>query len=258
MMNTARTSSYITCSTNSHSVPKTAMTCSGSSSRSPTRQRRIRTTLVWAVTVASFSVLSWECNASTATAFIGTTRPMQSPVGDRGVKNPKSGRTTGTTGTFLARGGPVPVLPCTSRTRSLTLATTPATCTRLHAASTSISTSTPSQSESEALGIREWPQQAKKRGTFSESCGDGQTLVRYILEGTATVNVQTTTAENVSQSAKLSVGTLMEVQGPCQVDWDVTSEELILLTPGFEQGGSFAAVLGLLVLVCGVLLSGAV
>jgi len=110
-----------------------------------------------------------------------------------------------------------------------------------------VSLSTPSQSDAETMGIREWPQQAKSQGNFVESCKNGQTLVRYVLEGQG--NVQVTSTQSSDKYA-VKPGSLLQVEGEATLSWDITSKEMIILTPGFEQVGLFAGVaVGLVVLV---------
>lgn len=148
-----------------------------------------------------------------------------------------------------------------------------------------ISTSSPSQVEAENLGIREWPQQVK-RGRWSEegrylhvrtakrrftlerhlnprdfvsdlftvfAAKNGQTLSRYILEGEGIVFIADDKARK--ETKKLRVGTLLEVKGPALLEWEATSPELIVLTPGFEEGGKFLAVAGSLIALTAALVA---
>jgi hypothetical protein len=115
-----------------------------------------------------------------------------------------------------------------------------------------ISTSSPSQVEAEDLGIREWPQQVK-RGRWSEEAKNGQTLSRYILEGEGIVFIADDKARK--ETKKLRVGTLLEVKGPALLEWEATSPELIVLTPGFEEGGKFLAVAGSLIALTAALVA---
>jgi quercetin dioxygenase-like cupin family protein len=102
----------------------------------------------------------------------------------------------------------------------------------------------PTQDEAEQMGIREWPQQAKAKGTFTESSKADKTLTRYILDGKGKVQVDNESPFTVK------AGDLVEVTGQATLTWEVTSDEMILLTPGFEQLGLFAGVvLGLVVLL---------
>ena len=100
--------------------------------------------------------------------------------------------------------------------------------------------------EAADMGIRDWPQQAKQ-GQWTESCGEGQTLVRYILDGKGTVEI------NDDPPKPVAPGTLVEVDGEASLTWSAATE-LIVLTPGFEEGGKLIAVAGLLIVVCGAAL----
>ncbi|KAL3899793.1 MAG: hypothetical protein SGARI_006382, partial [Bacillariaceae sp.] len=102
-----------------------------------------------------------------------------------------------------------------------------------------VNVSQPSSDAAAAQGMREWPQQTKKKGTWLEDCEDGELLTRYVLEGAGTVEIA---QDDNSKSYKLSPGTLVEVEGKAALSWTVASSEMIILTPGFEQGGVFAAV----------------
>ena len=107
-----------------------------------------------------------------------------------------------------------------------------------------VSITAPTQEEAEQMGIREWPQQAKSKGTFTESSKDGQTLTRYILDGTGRVQVD----DKVPLAVK--PGDVLEVTGEGKLTWEVLSDEMVLLTPGFEQVGLFAGVaVGLVLLL---------
>jgi hypothetical protein len=107
-----------------------------------------------------------------------------------------------------------------------------------------------SPNEAVNLGIREWPQQVK-RGTFTEDVKEGAVATRYVLEGSATVSTTSDSAIRI-----LTPGTLLEVTGPTTLQWKVTSDETILLTPGYEEGGKLAAVALGLATLCGAILAG--
>ena len=115
-----------------------------------------------------------------------------------------------------------------------------------------VTLTTPSQGEAESLGIREWPQQAKSKGTFEESCKEGQTLVRYILDGQGSVEVADS---DESKQISVAPGSLVEVKGEATLSWSVTSNEMIILTPGFEQVGLFAGVAVAMVVLLGALVA---
>lgn len=116
---------------------------------------------------------------------------------------------------------------------------------------------TPSQAEAEALGIREWPQQARSKGSFEEVTQEGQTLIRYVLDGEANVIVVKKNSQNKEnkESFLMRPGCLLEVRGEAILSWQIESEEVILLTPGFEQVGLFAGVVIGLIMVMGALIA---
>eukprot|EP00527_Entomoneis_sp_CCMP2396_P009284 CAMPEP_0198138358 /NCGR_PEP_ID=MMETSP1443-20131203/1766_1 /TAXON_ID=186043 /ORGANISM="Entomoneis sp., Strain CCMP2396" /LENGTH=121 /DNA_ID=CAMNT_0043800099 /DNA_START=254 /DNA_END=619 /DNA_ORIENTATION=- len=115
-----------------------------------------------------------------------------------------------------------------------------------------VSVKTPSQKQAETMGIREWPQQTKAKGSFVEISQEGETLVRYVLDGTAIITASSAQEQKV---VSMTPGSLLEVTGEATVSWDVTSHELILLTPNFEQVGIFAGVALGLVLLVGALIA---
>jgi hypothetical protein len=112
--------------------------------------------------------------------------------------------------------------------------------------------STPSQDESVALGIREWPQQVKS-GSWSENVRKSETLTRYVLEGTGIVIIIT---EYDRKTINISTGSLLEVTGPTSLEWKAGTAEMIILTPGYEEGGKFVFVAAMLFLLTGALVSG--
>ena len=113
---------------------------------------------------------------------------------------------------------------------------------RLCLAAATVSSSTPSQAECEAMGIREWPQQVKSK-SWTEQAQEGTELTRYILEGQGTLVVDRSTKET------LAPGKLITVSGPATLEWQATSADMIVLTPGYEQGGLLLAVGGGLVIL---------
>ena len=133
---------------------------------------------------------------------------------------------------------------------------------------------TPTQEEAEALGIREWSQQARRKGIFVEAMTAGDsastttTITRYVLEGEGQLTVVSGDYDNDNDnnkpvSVKLSPGTLVEVTATgtggggsdVQLNWDITSNEMIILTPGFEEMGLFIGVLVGLVGLVGALVT---
>jgi hypothetical protein len=73
--------------------------------------------------------------------------------------------------------------------------------------------------------------------------------VRYVLDGKGTVTIDDDQQQNVSP------GSLVEVSGPAALVWE-TSSEMLVLTPGFEEGGKLIAVALVLVVLCGSLIAG--
>lgn len=114
-----------------------------------------------------------------------------------------------------------------------------------------VTVTSPSQDEAEALGIRKWPQ-AKSKGSFQESCRDGQSLVRYVLDGQGSVQIS---YGEESKDLSVSPGSLLEVKGEANLNWSISSREMIILTPGFEEVGRFAGVAVALVVLLGALVS---
>ena len=117
----------------------------------------------------------------------------------------------------------------------------------------------PNQEEAVSLGARDWPQQLKS-GSWTEQIDSGKTAARYVLDGTGTVDVillQEDGSPKVSEPTphKLVAGSLIEAVGPAKLSWQV-DDEMIVLTPGYEQANLFAAVGSLFIVLCGVLLSG--
>jgi hypothetical protein len=78
---------------------------------------------------------------------------------------------------------------------------------------------------------------------------DGKTLVRYVLDGKGTVTI------NDDQKKNVGPGALLEVSGPASLVWEAKSE-MIVLTPGFEEGGKLIGVALALVAMCGALVAG--
>lgn len=117
---------------------------------------------------------------------------------------------------------------------------------------------TPSPDIAAGMGIREWPQQFKS-GSWKEevSSSSDTTLVRYVLEGTGTVDISST-SEGENKSYKVRPGTLLEVSGPATLSWTTTTKdgEMIILTPNYEEGGTFLGVVAALVVLCGALIAG--
>ena len=122
----------------------------------------------------------------------------------------------------------------------------------------------PTSDEAARLGARDWPQQVKT-GSWSERIDGGTVAVRYILSGTGSIAVtlysddDAATPKTEAPSVhKVVPGLLVEAMGPANIDWEVddTPGEMIVLTPGYEQGSLLAAVAALFVVLCGALIGG--
>ena len=118
---------------------------------------------------------------------------------------------------------------------------------------TDVSVTTPSPDAAADIGIRDWPQQLKT-GSWIDASRPGQT-VRYVLDGTGTVEIVTNN-DSTAKSYAVGPGTLIEVTGEAKLSWEASSSEMILLTPGFEEGGKLLGVAALMVIVCGALIAG--
>lgn len=120
-----------------------------------------------------------------------------------------------------------------------------------------ITTSVPSQSQCEALGVREWPQQSKT-GIWTETVAPENSLQRYVLEGTGSLAV--VADDNSVTTIPIKPGTLVEIRvgtPSVTLEWECAPNcpEVILLTPGFEEGGVFLGVIAGIVVLFGALLS---
>lgn len=121
--------------------------------------------------------------------------------------------------------------------------------TQLDAANMDISTPTPD--EAAEMGARDWPQQFKN-SDWSETVPDDKIVTRYILSGQGTVS----SADANVQKRRIGPGTLVEITGPANVEWSVNDgDEMIVLTPGYEEAGLLLGVAGAFVVLCGVLVA---
>jgi len=115
--------------------------------------------------------------------------------------------------------------------------------------------STPSPEEAAEMGARDWPQQIKK-GTWVEEITQGDVKTRYVLEGAGTL-VASTDNDGGASTSRVGPGTLVEATGPVKLEWEVkgkaVNNEMIILTPGYEQQGLLLAVAGLFLVLCGSL-----
>lgn len=120
----------------------------------------------------------------------------------------------------------------------------------------------PSSVEARAMGVLEWPKQTKM-GAWTERFDAGKLACRYILEGGGMVVV--TLYENDGYTPKVDLpeeyrvvpGCLVEAMGPCKLEWQTDEgQELVILTPGYEEASKFAIVGALFIVLCGALIAG--
>lgn len=120
----------------------------------------------------------------------------------------------------------------------------------------------PSSVEARSLGVLDWPKQVKM-GAWTERFDQGQVAARYILEGGGMVVV--TLFENDGFTPKVGIpeeyrvvpGCLVEAMGPCKLEWRTDEDaEMVVLTPGYEQGSMLAAVGAIFIVLCGALIAG--
>mmetsp|Transcript_5116 Transcript_5116/g.6607 ORF Transcript_5116/g.6607 Transcript_5116/m.6607 type:complete len:181 (+) Transcript_5116:58-600(+) len=132
--------------------------------------------------------------------------------------------------------------------------------TQINAVSTSLTV--PSQEESVKLGIREWPQQTKSQQSWDENVKENDTLTRYILQGEGDLTIITTSVNKEvekPEKSKFKPGLLIEVNGPATLQWVKamrSDEDVIILTPGYEQGGLLIGFLFGSIILCGALIAG--
>jgi hypothetical protein len=112
--------------------------------------------------------------------------------------------------------------------------------------------SLPSSDDAANMGIREWPQ-VTKTGSWQEDSVEGKTLTRYILDGSGTLNIEDDTDK--TRTTQLKPGTLIEVEGTAVLSWKCTSSEMVMLTPGFEEGNVFIVFALVVVALFGSLLA---
>ena len=118
----------------------------------------------------------------------------------------------------------------------------------------SVQVTAPSPDEAAEMGIRDWPQQLKK-GVWDEIVAEDRTVIRYVLDGTGSVEIIAGESE-ATQTAKVGPGTLVEVTGKASLSWKIDTNEMIILTPGFEEGGTLLAVAVAVIGIFGALLAG--
>lgn len=120
----------------------------------------------------------------------------------------------------------------------------------------------PSSIEARSMGVLDWPKQVKM-GAWTERFDVGQVAARYILEGGGMVVV--TLFENDGFTPKVGLpeeyrvvpGCLVEAMGPCKLEWRTDEDaELVILTPGYEEGSTLALVGIAFIILCGALIAG--
>ena len=108
------------------------------------------------------------------------------------------------------------------------------------------------------MGVRDWPQTYHK-SSWNEVVSDGQIATRYVLDdkGKVDVNYYDNNGRAASRTDRIYPGTLVEVNGEAKLSWKVDGNDgMIILTPGFEQGGKLALVAAFFVVFCAGLLAG--
>jgi hypothetical protein len=116
----------------------------------------------------------------------------------------------------------------------------------------------PTPEEAASMGIREWPQ-TFHAASWTESVLEGQIATRYVLSGNGRVNIDyyDDNSRRSQRKETISPGTLVEVDGEATLSWEVDGNEgMVILTPGFEEQGKLALVLGFFVVFCAWLLAG--
>ena len=149
-------------------------------------------------------------------------------------------------------------LPFNTRQQRQAITTTTTTSNKL--ALQAAKFSYPTQDESVELGIREWPQQIKTERIWSEHVKEGKQLVRYILQGSGKVTVlvdRTKEGNDGGLVNEFNTGVLVEVDGPAELVWiksDTDDDDIIILTPTYEQSGLFIGAIAGFVVLCGGLI----
>ena len=117
----------------------------------------------------------------------------------------------------------------------------------------------PSQDDAVAMGIRDWPQQFHSK-SWSESVAEGLLVSRYVLSGKGRITVDYYDDNDDKQrisGRRVYAGTLVEVDGEANIYWEVESDDgMIVLTPGYEEGGKLLLVGGVLAVFCAGLIIG--
>ena len=117
----------------------------------------------------------------------------------------------------------------------------------------------PTPEEAASMGIRDWPQQFHSK-TWSDRVSEGDIATRYVLDGKGRLTIDYYDDNNVKQrinNQRVYPGTLVEVDGEANLLWEVDDENgMIILTPGYEEGGKLLIVGGILAVFCAGLLIG--
>jgi hypothetical protein len=117
---------------------------------------------------------------------------------------------------------------------------------------TKVKISTPSSEDAVEMGIREWPQQSKT-GSWQEESEEGELLVRYVLDGSGTLDIEED-GGNI-RSYTVAPGSLVQVKGKAVLSWATSSRAMIILTPSFEEGKLFLGAALASLILCISLLS---
>lgn len=118
----------------------------------------------------------------------------------------------------------------------------------------------PTPDDAAAMGVRDWPQMFRSE-SWTDAVPEGGIASRYVLDGTGrlTVDYYDDFGERKRMNARrVYPGTLVEVDGEATLLWEVDDarEGMVILTPGYEEGGTLLLVGGLLAVFCAGLLVG--
>lgn len=119
----------------------------------------------------------------------------------------------------------------------------------------------PTPDDAASMGIRDWPQQFHS-STWTDTVSEGSIATRYVLDGKGRLTIDYYDDNGEMQRIKnqrVYPGTLVEVDGEANLLWEVDDEKegMVILTPGYEEGGKLLLVGGILALFCAGLLVGA-
>lgn len=110
------------------------------------------------------------------------------------------------------------------------------------------------------MGVRDWPQQYHST-TWTDDVPEGGIATRYVLEGRGRVTIDYYDDDNVRRRVdgrRVYPGTLVEVDGEASLLWEVDDQDggMVILTPGYEEGGTLALVGAFFVVFCAGLIVG--